>query len=139
MTAEEVEAYAKEVSAKIGKAKWTDISAGLRFHAGVQALAAAPGLPLLHTLDLGFNSIGDAGMQALATAPGLPALSAVGLAGNEIGAVMRRALEHPEFRQRLMDNPQEALTAHGFALEQSDLAEIDWHARRPIATIVAVM
>jgi len=42
-----------------------------------------------------------------------------------IGAVVRRAMEHPEFRQRLMDNPQEALTAHGFALEQSDLAEID--------------
>jgi hypothetical protein len=42
-----------------------------------------------------------------------------------IGAVVRRAMEHPEFRQRLMDNPQEALAAHGFALEQSDLAEID--------------
>jgi hypothetical protein len=42
-----------------------------------------------------------------------------------IGAVVRRAIEHPEFRQRLMDNPQEALTAHGFALEKSDLAEIE--------------
>ncbi len=42
-----------------------------------------------------------------------------------IGAVVRRAMEHPEFRQRLIDNPQEALAAHGFALEQSDLAEID--------------
>ena len=42
-----------------------------------------------------------------------------------IGAVVRRAMEHPEFRQRLIHNPQEALAAHGFALEQSDLAEID--------------
>ena len=42
-----------------------------------------------------------------------------------IGAVVRRAIEHPEFRQRLTDNPQEALAAHGFALEKSDLAEID--------------
>ena len=42
-----------------------------------------------------------------------------------IGAVVRRAIEHPEFRRRLMDNPQEALAAHGFALEASDLAEID--------------
>jgi hypothetical protein len=42
-----------------------------------------------------------------------------------IGAVVRRAIEHPEFRQRLVDNPQEALTAHGFALEGSDLAEIE--------------
>ena len=42
-----------------------------------------------------------------------------------IGAVVRRAIEHPEFRQRLMDNPQEALATHGFALEQPDLAEIE--------------
>lgn len=42
-----------------------------------------------------------------------------------IGAVVRRAMQHPEFRQRLIDNPQEALASHGFALEQSDLAEIE--------------
>ena len=42
-----------------------------------------------------------------------------------IGAVVRRAREHPEFRQRLIDNPQEALAAHGFALEQQDLDEIE--------------
>ena len=42
-----------------------------------------------------------------------------------IGAVVRRAIEHPEFRRRLMDNPREALDAHGFALEASDFAEID--------------
>ena len=42
-----------------------------------------------------------------------------------IGAVVRRAIEHPEFRQRLIDNPQEALAAHGFALEETDLAEIE--------------
>ena len=42
-----------------------------------------------------------------------------------IGAVVRRAIEHPEFRRRLIDNPQEALHAHGFALEDSDLAEIE--------------
>lgn len=42
-----------------------------------------------------------------------------------IGAVVRRAIEHPEFRRKLMDNPNEALEAHGFALEESDLAEIN--------------
>ena len=42
-----------------------------------------------------------------------------------IGAVVRRAIEHPEFRRRLMENPAEALEAHGFALEESDLAEIE--------------
>ena len=42
-----------------------------------------------------------------------------------IGAVVRRAIEHPEFRRRLIDNPQEALRAHGFALEDADLAEIE--------------
>ena len=42
-----------------------------------------------------------------------------------IGAVVRRAMEHPEFRRKLVENPQEALSAHGFALEASDLAEIE--------------
>lgn len=42
-----------------------------------------------------------------------------------IGAVVRRAIEHPEFRKRLIDSPQDALQAHGFALEQDDLAEIE--------------
>ena len=42
-----------------------------------------------------------------------------------IGAVVRRAIEHPEFRRRLMDNPREALDAHGFALEETDMAEIE--------------
>ncbi|HUJ15123.1 MAG TPA: hypothetical protein VL284_15155 [Thermoanaerobaculia bacterium] len=42
-----------------------------------------------------------------------------------IGAVVRRAMEHPEFRQRLIDDPQGALAAHGFALEPQDLAELE--------------
>ena len=42
-----------------------------------------------------------------------------------IGAVVRRAIEHPEFRRRLVDNPQEALNSHGFALEDAEMAEID--------------
>lgn len=42
-----------------------------------------------------------------------------------IGAVVRRAIEHPEFRRRLMENPHEALEAHGFALEESDMAELE--------------
>jgi hypothetical protein len=41
-----------------------------------------------------------------------------------IGAVVRRAMEHPEFRRRLVENPQDALTSHGFALESNELAEI---------------
>lgn len=42
-----------------------------------------------------------------------------------IGAVVRRAIEHPEFCRRLIDNPQDALSSHGFALEDADLAEIE--------------
>jgi hypothetical protein len=42
-----------------------------------------------------------------------------------IGAVVRRAIEHPEFRRRLVESPREALTSHGFALEDSDMAEIE--------------
>ena len=42
-----------------------------------------------------------------------------------IGAVVRRAMEHPEFRKRLLNDPQEALTSHGFALEDAELAEIE--------------
>ena len=42
-----------------------------------------------------------------------------------IGAIVRRAIEHPEFRRRLMDSPQEALQSHGFALEAADMAELE--------------
>lgn len=42
-----------------------------------------------------------------------------------LGAVVRRALEHPEFRERLMSDPREALAAHGFVLEDSDMHEIE--------------
>jgi hypothetical protein len=55
-----------------------------------------------------------------------------------IGAVVRRAMEHPEFRRRLMDDPREALKAHGFALEDADMAEIEkirTHLREPGADV----
>jgi hypothetical protein len=42
-----------------------------------------------------------------------------------IGAVVRRAIEHPEFRKRLLSDPHEALDTHGFALEDAELAEIE--------------
>ena len=42
-----------------------------------------------------------------------------------IGAVVRRAIEHPEFRRRLIADPQDALTSHGFALEDAEMAEIE--------------
>ena len=42
-----------------------------------------------------------------------------------IGAVVRRAIEHPEFRKRLVDSPQDALQDHGFALEDAEMAEIE--------------
>ena len=42
-----------------------------------------------------------------------------------IGAVVRRAIEHPEFRRRLIDSPHDALEAHGFALEDAEMAEIE--------------
>ena len=42
-----------------------------------------------------------------------------------IGAVVRRAIEHPEFRRKLVEDPREALQAHGFALEDAEMAEIE--------------
>lgn len=42
-----------------------------------------------------------------------------------IGAIVRRAIEHPEFRRKLIESPQEALQSHGFALEADDLREIE--------------
>lgn len=42
-----------------------------------------------------------------------------------IGAVVRRAIEHPEFRQELSENPRQALQAHGFALEEPEMREIE--------------
>jgi hypothetical protein len=42
-----------------------------------------------------------------------------------IGAVVRRAIEHPEFRKRLIESPHDALTDHGFALEEPELREIE--------------
>lgn len=40
------------------------------------------------------------------------------------GAVVRRAIEHPEFRQRLVDDPENALRDHGFILEASDMDQL---------------
>lgn len=42
-----------------------------------------------------------------------------------IGAIVRRAIEHPEFRRRLIDSPEEALQSHGFALESAEMEEIE--------------
>jgi hypothetical protein len=42
-----------------------------------------------------------------------------------IGAIVRRAMEHPEFRDKLVENPQEALSAHGFALESAEMEELE--------------
>lgn len=42
-----------------------------------------------------------------------------------IGAIVRRALEHPEFRDELAREPRQALDAHGFALEEPEMREIE--------------
>jgi uncharacterized DUF497 family protein len=42
-----------------------------------------------------------------------------------IGAVVRRAIEHPEFRRKLMESPQDALQSHGFALESAEMQELE--------------
>lgn len=42
-----------------------------------------------------------------------------------IGAIVRRAIEHPEFRDELADDPKRALDAHGFALEEEEFREIE--------------
>lgn len=41
-----------------------------------------------------------------------------------VGAVVRRAMEQPEFRAALLQDPELALRTHGFALESEDLNEI---------------
>ena len=42
-----------------------------------------------------------------------------------VGAVVRRAMEEPEFRQQLVNDPEETLRAHGFVLEEEDYREIE--------------
>ena len=42
-----------------------------------------------------------------------------------IGANVRRAIEHPEFREKLLSDPHTALSSHGFALEQREMDELD--------------
>ncbi len=42
-----------------------------------------------------------------------------------IGAIVRRAIEHPEFRRRLLEEPHEALNSHGFALEDAEMQELE--------------
>ena len=42
-----------------------------------------------------------------------------------IGAIVRRAIEHPEFRRRLIESPQDALQSHGFALESAEMEELE--------------
>ena len=42
-----------------------------------------------------------------------------------IGAIVRRAIEHPEFRRKLIESPQDALQSHGFALESAEMDEIE--------------
>ncbi|HEX7707678.1 MAG TPA: hypothetical protein VF701_14570 [Thermoanaerobaculia bacterium] len=42
-----------------------------------------------------------------------------------IGAVVRRAIEHPEFRRKLIESPEEALQSHGFALESAEMEQIE--------------
>ncbi|HYO79093.1 MAG TPA: hypothetical protein VE010_21695 [Thermoanaerobaculia bacterium] len=42
-----------------------------------------------------------------------------------IGAIVRRAIEHPEFRRRLLESPQDALQSHGFPLESAEMEEIE--------------
>lgn len=42
-----------------------------------------------------------------------------------IGAIVRRAIEHPEFREGLVENPDATLQEHGFALEEADRRELE--------------
>jgi uncharacterized protein (TIGR02996 family) len=59
---------------------------------GAEALAAAPTLAGLRTLDLGYNHIGAAGARALANSPYLQALTHLGLRGNLIRGPARQTL-----------------------------------------------
>ncbi|MBW3672359.1 MAG: hypothetical protein KY432_11895 [Acidobacteria bacterium] len=42
-----------------------------------------------------------------------------------LAAVIRRAMEHDEFRQGLVDEPRQTLQNHGFALEEPEFKEIE--------------
>ncbi len=42
-----------------------------------------------------------------------------------LAAVIRRAMEHDEFRRELVEEPRKALHNHGFALEDEELREIE--------------
>ncbi len=42
-----------------------------------------------------------------------------------LAAVVRRAMEHDEFRRGLVEEPRQTLKDHGFALEEEEFAEID--------------
>ena len=48
-----------------------------------------------------------------------------------LAAVVRRALENTEFRQELFSDPDAALDAHGFALEDEEMNELREIASRP--------
>jgi hypothetical protein len=42
-----------------------------------------------------------------------------------LSAVIRRAIQYPEFRRQLADDPQAALSEHGFALESREMEMIE--------------
>lgn len=42
-----------------------------------------------------------------------------------LAAVVRRAMEHEEFRNGLVEDPQRTLREHGFALEDEEMREIE--------------
>lgn len=42
-----------------------------------------------------------------------------------LAAVIRRAMEHDEFRRGLVQEPRQTLRDHGFALEEAEFQEIE--------------
>lgn len=42
-----------------------------------------------------------------------------------LAAVVRRAMEHDDFRRELIEEPRKALDSHGFALEDEEFREIE--------------
>jgi uncharacterized protein (TIGR02996 family) len=79
------------------------------------------GLPVLRSLDVSFNNIGDAGAAALLTSTALPCLHTLNLAGNELTAAVWRVAPAAPLRDRLHLNLSQNPLADGAAMVDSAL------------------
>jgi uncharacterized protein (TIGR02996 family) len=92
----------------LARAKWFPGLRVLRLRnrlgdAHLEAVAALPPLPHLHTLDLADNHFESAGLRALAASKSFPALAALDLSRNPLGTDGARALGEARWSVRALD------------------------------------